>query len=323
MNPSREALMRLPATRTLLVITLLAGLRSPVAAQQMADTTFDTHVVHPAFVQRHPRVLFDAAHHNFHTPVGRYWPFAELITHDGCVVTSNAVPFSAASLAGFDVLVISNALGSEDMSDSSAARPAFTPGECDAVRDWVRGGGNLLLIADHAPMGSAARTLAARFDVDMRNGVTIDTVAAHLANGNPSLLVFSRANGLLGHHPILAGRDTTERIDPVMTFTGQSLKGPPGASVLLALSPAALDLLAPSLQAAVEMAPRDGVSAAGRAQGLAFTLGRGRVVVLGEAAMLSAQVAGPARRPMGMNVPGSDDRQFALNVVRWLAGSLR
>ena len=65
-----------------------------------------------------------------------------------------------------------------------------------------------------------------------------------------------------------------------------------------------------------------GIPAPGRAQGLAFQVGKGRVVVLGEAAMLSAQLAGRARAPMGMNVPGSDDRQLALNVVRWLGGAL-
>lgn len=46
-------------------------------------------------------------------------------------------------------------------------------------------------------------------------------------------------------------------------------------------------------------------------------------MVLGEAAMLSAQRAGPFGMLMGMNAPGSDDRQFALNVVRWLGGALR
>ncbi|HEX8246526.1 MAG TPA: hypothetical protein VF541_23680, partial [Longimicrobium sp.] len=63
-------------------------------------------------------------------------------------------------------------------------------------------------------------------------------------------------------------------------------------------------------------------SAAGRAQGVAMAFGAGRVVVLGEAAMLSAQVATlPGREPMrmGMNVPGSDDQQFALNVMHWLS----
>jgi hypothetical protein len=45
-------------------------------------------------------------------------------------------------------------------------------------------------------------------------------------------------------------------------------------------------------------------------------------VILGEAAMMTAQVAGRERQPMGMNVPGTDDRQFALNVLRWLARAL-
>ncbi|MGP0065576.1 MAG: twin-arginine translocation signal domain-containing protein [Isosphaeraceae bacterium] len=59
------------------------------------------------------------------------------------------------------------------------------------------------------------------------------------------------------------------------------------------------------------------VSAAGRAQGLAFAFGKGRVVVLGEA----AQIAG-AGRQMGMNVPGIDNRQMALNILHWLSGLL-
>jgi len=62
--------------------------------------------------------------------------------------------------------------------------------------------------------------------------------------------------------------------------------------------------------------------AAGRSQGLAFVFDKGRVVVTGEAAMLSAQRAGPEGRPMGMNMPGSDDRQLALNVMRWLTHTL-
>jgi hypothetical protein len=46
------------------------------------------------------------------------------------------------------------------------------------------------------------------------------------------------------------------------------------------------------------------------------------VVILGEAAMLSAQVVNlPGREPMrmGLNVPGHDDQQFALNVLHWLS----
>lgn len=61
----------------------------------------------------------------------------------------------------------------------------------------------------------------------------------------------------------------------------------------------------------------------GRAQGIAMTLGKGRVVVLGEAAMLSAQLAGPNKMPFGMNRTGIDNRQIALNIMHWLSGLLK
>jgi hypothetical protein len=34
---------------------------------------------------------------------------------------------------------------------------------------------------------------------------------------------------------------------------------------------------------------------------------------------LSAQLYGPNKKPMGMNVPGIDNRQLALNIMHWLA----
>ncbi len=54
---------------------------------------------------------------------------------------------------------------------------------------------------------------------------------------------------------------------------------------------------------------------------MALSYGAGRVVVMGEAAELSAQLAG--LEPMGMNVPGIDNRQMALNIVRWLGEGAR
>jgi hypothetical protein len=58
----------------------------------------------------------------------------------------------------------------------------------------------------------------------------------------------------------------------------------------------------------------------GSSQGLAFTHGKGRVVVLGEAAMITAQKVEELR--FGMQIPGNDNEAFALNIVRWLAGVL-
>jgi hypothetical protein len=47
------------------------------------------------------------------------------------------------------------------------------------------------------------------------------------------------------------------------------------------------------------------------------------VFVQGEAAMLSAQVAGSENRKVGMNVPGNDNKQYALNLMHWLSGILK
>ena len=296
--------------------TLLAllSLSQLVQAQQRPDPEFNVVVEHPAYKKGFPRVLFDEAHNNFHTTEGRYKPFADLVISDGYHVIRNRKPFTRAALDTFKVLVIANALGAEEMDDDGADHSAFTDAECDAVRDWVKDGGALLLIADHAPFGGAAENLGKRFDVSMSKGYTLDP-ANSLEKQSSSLLVFSRENKLLLDHAITNGRSEEERIKTVFTFTGQSLKGPKDSVAFLNLASTARDV-----------ADRQGsneVSAAGRAQGIAFKFGKGRVVVIGEAAMLSAQLAGNENRPMGMNVPGSDNRQLALNIMHWLSGVLK
>jgi hypothetical protein len=283
----------------------LAWPSSP-AAQQVADPNFDAKVATPAFTRVRPKILFDEAHHNFHTTTGRYKPFAELARNDGFDVTPNLERFSRALLQTFEVLVIANALGGDG---GEASRPAFTEAECDAVSEWVKAGGRLLLVADHAPFGDAAQILAKRFGVDMSRGYTFE---GPTPTGQSTTLSFTRENGRLGDHFIVNGRSQTERVNHVRTFTGQSLKGPEGSVAFLQLGDDAKDVSTPD--------DKNATSAAGRAQGLAFVFGRGRVVVMGEAAALSAQITGPERRPMGMNAPENDNRQLALNIMRWLAG---
>ena len=41
---------------------------------------------------------------------------------------------------------------------------------------------------------------------------------------------------------------------------------------------------------------------------------------MGEAGNLSREVYGNPPTPMGMNVPGCDNRKFALNMMHWLSG---
>jgi hypothetical protein len=307
---------------SLAVAALAAISAAPLAAQQVPDTTFDLSVARPAHSARQVHLVIDEAHNNFHTATGRYAPFAKLMRNDGVRVSASAVPLTTAALKGVDVLVISNPVArgvpaSGATAATATSAPAFTDAECDAVRDWVRAGGSLLLIADHAPFGSAAESLASRFGVDFGKGFAYDS-AHHLSGSSATMLVFE--NEQLGSHAILNGRDASERIRRVVSFTGQSMSIPVGATALLKLSPTAGESVSRE-----DLAAGRGVSAAGRAQGIALTVGNGRVVMLGEAAMMSAQVAGSGANQftMGMNMPGTDDKQFALNVVRWLTGALK
>jgi hypothetical protein len=291
----------------------LASFPTSAAAQggQRADPDFRTKVDNPAYTggPAHPRVLFDEAHHNFHTAGGRYKPFAQLITSDGYEVIPNREKFSRDVLKKGDILVIANALGAQAMGQPGAANPAFTDAECDAVRDWIKDGGSLLLISDHAPMGSAAQGLAKSLGVSMSTGATSDPKHSE---GGDTWLVFTRQNQLLSDHPITRGRNESERLNRIQTFTGTSVKGPEGSVPILKLANTAVDLARNGEQPA---------SAAGRAQGVAFNLGKGRVVVMGEAAELSAQIVGDGEK-FGMNVPGLDNRQLALNIMHWLSGLL-
>lgn len=276
-----------------------------VAQQQRADPDFKPVADNPAYTTQHPKVLFDEAHHNFHTASGRYKPFADLIASDGCVITPNRQKFTAKSLKGYDLLIIANAMGAERMGTEEAQNPAFTAKECRAVRDWVKAGGKLLLVTDHYPMGSAARRLAEQFKIDFSEGMTEE-------------YTFESDKGL-GDHAILNGRNDSERVRKVGTFTGQSLKGPPSSTEFLKLPDDAMERV-PDPEDPFRNKPLTR-SAKGRCQGVALKFGKGRVVVLGEAAMLSAQLA-PDGSKFGMNVDGIDNKQFALNVIHWLTGLL-
>src|SRR5215813_10122832 len=174
--------------KLLAAIFALAFLISAAIAQQSPDLEFNTSVENPAYKREGPRVMFDEAHHNFHTSDGRYKPFVDLLSNDGYRVVRNRQPFVKARLSGFKILIIANALGAEEDDDEGADKSAFTDEEIAAVGDWVKDGGDLLLIADHAPFGGAAAALSERFGVEMSKGYTFDPENSVA----PTLLIFSR-----------------------------------------------------------------------------------------------------------------------------------
>lgn len=310
----------------ILVAMAVAGALGAVGAvflwhrEQPFDRSFDSRVSAPAYAGNGPLVLYDEGHRNTHTATRGYRPFADLVRSDGYELRVGRTPISKAGLAGVSVLIVVCARGANDANDA----PAFSDAEIDVIEAWVRGGGSLLLVTDHWPYGTAVESLPRRFGVESGQGL-IEDPEHHDPDRGESHLEFTRENGLLGEHPITHGRYAAERVSRVLTFTGQSLAAPEGATALLALSPAAVERppTAPRVEkdggnVRVNMEYGDPAPAGGRAQGIAMEVDRGRMVILGDAGMLRAQIDSRGTR-VGMNASGFDNRQLAINIMHWLS----
>ncbi len=298
-----------------IVIIVLSAIWA--TAQQSGDPDYHFEITDPAFSRgAGPRLCFDEAHHNFHTSGGRYAPFARLLRADGFDVEPSTELFSETSLEACDVVVIANAVGEANSSEWTYPHPsAFGRSELEAVLRWIEAGGRLLLFADHAPMAGAARDLGAMLGIAMVDGY---------ASGGSNPDVFRLEDGTLRDHDILQGRGSGEPVTHVATFTGQAVKLTDGWQPLLVFGNDARMRL--SLPQGFQQGPyRDwpSFSVAGWTHGAARIWKQGRIVFFGEAAMCTAQLAGPAEMPMGMNHPLADQNaQFCLNTVRWLTEDL-
>jgi len=308
--------------KTILVVALLLSSSLVFLALfpfgQKPDMAFNVAVPNPTYVANHPVVLFDEGHYNSHTVRSGYAPFAKLMESDGYAIRRHRGALTPQALRDVSILMIVNAAGGSNpklfginlvpLRKGQRDAPAFSDDEIQTVREWIENGGSLLLVADHHPFGQASAWLASALGVTMHGGFT-EVSNQYPGQTDPSAIEFSRDNGLLGEHPITNGRTPDETIKRVRSFTGQSLEAP-NAVVLLRLPPSAVDYVPP------ETEPRP----SGSAQAVAFEYGRGRLVVLGEAGMLTAQVSDGRR--FGMNIEGLDNRQFALSIMHWLSRNL-
>ncbi|MBL8011515.1 MAG: DUF4350 domain-containing protein [Flavobacteriales bacterium] len=272
-------------------------------AQQVADPGFRPVFGDAAFPPGEgPVVAIDQAHGNFHTRDGRYQGFARVAEADGHRVRTWDTGFDPEALNEVDVLVIANALHPSNAEHWALPTPsAFTDAEVSTVRKWVENGGALLLLADHMPFAGAASELAAAFGFTFSNGFA-------LREPQRPADLFTIGEGLVAEGPA-AGLDT------VATFTGSAFRPAPEAQPLLELGPA-WTLLEPDTAWRFSDGTRQR-SGDGWVQGAYLEVGLGRMVLLGEAAMFSAQLAGPERQPVGMNHP------LARGNVALLRGTLR
>jgi hypothetical protein len=292
----------------LLMLAIYAG--SAWAQAPVADLDYEPPLSRPAYAKESgPVIRIDEAHHNYHTLEGRYAPFANLLRRDGFRLKSSKSEFSGATLADASIMVIANA---EAPQSGKVATSAFASSEIAALRQWVEQGGSLLVIADHPPFSDSATTLGQAFGFEFITGVALTPVAP----GFGPLAVFETGKGLMPS-ALSRGRLPEEQVDSIMTFTGSAFRTPPAATSVLVfpegsrsfpMGPAGPDWVGPST-------PIGGLS-----QGAILELGKGRVAFFGEAAMFSAQRAGPNKQPMGMNAPAAKQNyQFVLNLMHWLS----
>ncbi|MCC7466223.1 MAG: hypothetical protein IT261_08145 [Saprospiraceae bacterium] len=279
---------------------------SIAVAQQVSDTAF-------TYLNPMPKkaagtgsvVMVDAAHANFHTLEGRYAPFGKVLAGDGYQLVSNNLKLEKNTLKNCRILVISNPLDTSNLGGRwQLPNPsAFSVAEMDAVHQWVKEGGRLLLIADHMPFAGAAQDLAMRFGFRFLNCFAMD-------NRNRALERFYKSN------KTLIDSELTSGIDTVVTFTGSAFRLPKKATPILALQH--YSLLSPRIAWQFEEdTPIQ--SSEGYYQGAYMPYGKGKIVVMGEAAMFTAQLSGPNRAPVGINVPAArQNGRLLLNIIHWL-----
>ena len=288
----------------------------PAFSQQVADTAYNPVIQQPMYKPGEgPVVFIDEGHHNFHTMNGRYLTFANLLKRDGYNVEPFQGIFEDEKLAKGKILVISNALNQINVHDWILPTPsAFSRSEMDAVREWVNNGGSLFLIADHMPIAGAAKDLAAQFGFEFSNGFVFDTLST-----GPDF--FDLKDNSLASCTLTKGRNDAESVSRIATFTGQAFRIPEDATSILTFNDRYVNFMPDTAWVFHPETPK--VSAGGWSQGAYKKFGKGRVVMFGEAAMFSAQLAGPQQLKMGMNNEAAPQNyKLLLNIIHWLDGRL-
>lgn len=285
-----------------------------LCAQQVIDSAFQLPEFIPAYKKAEgPVVLVDLHHNNLAVRDGNYNPFFALLEKDGYRIKFLEQEFSDSVLKQIKVLVIINALSKENINNwTLPVYPAFWVQEVEAVYEWVMSGGSLLLVADHMPFPAATSSLAEKFGAFFTNGFAIDTIY-----WDP--LVFKRSDHSLKKHPVTLGRNSAERIDSAATFWGQAFQT--DEKKLHGLFSFADHVISYNPDTAWRFREHTPVVPVKNwLQAAAGEFGKGRVIILGEAGMLTAQLTGPNRVKVGINSSeGKQNLQFILNALRWLS----
>jgi hypothetical protein len=246
-------------------------------------------------------ILVDESHANRHAlgsadnPGTLRWIVAPA-TDAGIEVKTNSSRITSEILRGTDLLLIAGV-------PADAPSGTLTTDETSSIVRWIRDGGSLLLLTDHAPYSEAVKGLASELGVQFTGEAVSDAAFADPREPESARLVFSKSNGLLQEN------DLTKRVSRVITYGGQALSRAGSGTIEILRIPAT---------AMTESGQRLNTFGRGSIdQMIAFPYGTGRVVISGETAVLTAQKKSDGSS-IGLGDPWTSNATLAIEVMTWL-----
>jgi hypothetical protein len=206
----------------------------------------------------------------------------------GLEITVHATgPIDADTLADVDALVLPHAADDAWEHTTGTGSPRLTAAELDAIEEFVRAGGGLLILAEteQAKYGNNFADLAARFGIVIENTTVQDPTHAH--KDVPTWVLADLVHG--------PRHDLTARVTGACFYRAGSLSG---------IATADLDEL--------QLVARTSENADPARAGLimASTIATGRVVVAADSDLFGDD-----------SITELDHRQLWLNLLTWTAGS--
>ena len=166
---------------------------------------------------------------------------------------------------------------------------------------------------DHHQFAGAAEELAKEFGIILYNGhaQSMDTIRYQV--------YFHRADKTLSSNVITNGRDVTEKIDSIITFSGSAMKLSYDASPIITFDDSWFQWLPETAWDFNNIEPE---SISGFSQGALMKFGKGKIVIFADANMFSAQDTDWGGR-MGFIDPNAKyNHKLLLNIVHYLDGLL-
>lgn len=304
--------------RTITYLLSLFLYFSVLNAQQVIDSSFVNELESPAYAfNQGPLIFIDEYHNNDMSIDNRMFPFIKVLKQDGYQIKPLNQPITNSVLDNADILVIIGALHKSNVDNWKLPTPeALSDKEINELLKWINEGGSLLLVADHMPFPGAVKRLSSKLGVEWYNGFVIDSV-------NWGMSHFSRRDGTLNQHPLLNGRNSDENVNWVATYYGSGFKLK-DSTVKGLFSFNDKNIVSYQTREAWKMDSDTPVISADRLfQAAVMKKGKGKVALIGEASLFSAQLVGKNKNPVGINFQNNNQNlQFVLNLFHWLSNAI-